>query len=78
LGKEWRQLTSVYTALVLFNMDRQEFDEDEEIHNPEDLGHLELALINLDEAIEALARWAGISSVEVIAMPDYAERHSNK
>ena len=74
LGREWQQLTSVYTALILFNMERHEMDEEAEINLPEDLEHLELALINLDEAIEALAKWAGLSKVEVITTPDYADR----
>jgi len=77
LGEEWHQLTMVYTALVLFNMERHEMDEDEEIHFPEELEHLELALTNLDEAIATVAKSAGVSTVEVIAMPDYAERWGN-
>lgn len=59
-------------------MERYERSEDETIHFPEDLEHLELALLNLEEAIETLAKWAGIDTVETIAMPDLADRWVNR
>lgn len=53
-------LAIVYTALMLLNQDRREYEADEEIKYQDDLGYMQLAADNLDDAIRDLQKWAGV------------------
>jgi hypothetical protein len=67
-GPEWGLLATVYTALMLLNDDRRYYEADEEIEFEDDLGYMQLAAENLDDAVRILQKWAGVQK-EVLMLP---------
>jgi hypothetical protein len=73
LGKEWAQLTAVYTAFVLLNGDREiRKGSNESIHDDgDDFTYFELTVEAANKAVETLRRFAGLGPGDSLRIQEF-------
>jgi hypothetical protein len=55
--------------MMLLNDDRSYYEGTESIEDLEDVEYMQLAAENLDDAIRALRKWAGLGESDVLLLP---------